>query len=64
MRMNGHYLYLQRVKRGHSTQHARDNKDYTDLSLNKPQINRPSAGSTYHAAGLCAALSVQYVQQL
>ena len=32
-----------RLKRAHSTQHARDSKDYTDLTFNKAHIKCLSA---------------------
>ena len=31
------------MKRAHSTQHARDNKGYTDLTLNEAHIERRAA---------------------
>ena len=36
-------LFHLRMKRVHSTQHALDNKDYTDLTLNKACIKRRAA---------------------
>ena len=49
--MNYDDLFLQRrMKRVHSTQHARDNKEYTDDNEQGSTYQEPFCSSSHHAA--------------
>ena len=60
IRINDDLLLQRRMKRAHSTQHARDNKDYTDLAVNTAHTKRRSA-AVHTKLQASVQLSLMYI---